>query len=991
MKLQLNFWLVMLFSLIFINVSSQNLYLKNIKLSQNSNHYIYQATNNTVFIGSIDGLNIFDGRKNKIYRPSMYNMIGNNIQSDFFEDDSSHIWFSTYKALHEYIESNDDFNYYQFNDEGGKIIEADYRVIHKKKDTLWVQAENFTFLFDTKSKSVIKRVKSNSPDYSTFKIHKTNAGYQLICGGGEGLKIINMSKKFTVTDTFVDKNFSIYSIELMSDCLLAIGTFDGQLIHYNICTKTPLSNNKITNVGISKIQKFSDTTILMSIDDIYLFDINKNMVIKRIVTIDNYSSKSHAINTFHLGIDSTLWFSIEGKGCFNKKINKQKFSSDFKQETEGYSITRIEKIGNKGMIFIAKRKNDFSIFDTNGKLIKEVKSIQGRNNFSIHASLRLQNGDILFESIFGFYLISGMDYKLTKLNNESKNNKPIFQIIKANSDYYCLMSNGEIHSLTLSKNSFNIKSISINEITKGKITTNIISYKNDIFLSSNDEKIISISKQGNDITKNKEYSISGQIKCITDSETKDSFYIGTVNGLYKCSSLNNGYRKLLDKNKLLSQTIYSIFKDKINNLWLSSNSGILKLNPKTLSIHQFKKKDGIQAEEFNSNAFLKLSENHILMGGLNGVNSFDPNKITLSDYQPLVYISSVLVNDEPYKIINSNSINIIKLPYSENTISFTFHSTDYSDIESTKCKYKLIGKDKNWVISSSVDGSARYSNLSPKKYQLSILGSNSDGIWNNKPRNISITILPAWYQTWWFKVIALMGVIGSVYYLFRLYHKRKIREKDFQLREQKMLLEKQLALEAERTRIAGEMHDDLGGGLTTIKFLSQKILRKVEDKNHKSQIQKIVNHTQNLVTNMSEIIWAMNSGFDTLDSLIAYTRRYANEYLLEHELKLYFKINGNTKGIKLSGEKRRHLFLIIKESLHNVVKHADASNVEINFEVNDNLNIIIKDNGKGINNENLLGNGLKNMKNRIEKINSKIEFINNNGTSIKLSIPVITN
>ena len=124
---------------------------------------------------------------------------------------------------------------------------------------------------------------------------------------------------------------------------------------------------------------------------------------------------------------------------------------------------------------------------------------------------------------------------------------------------------------------------------------------------------------------------------------------------------------------------------------------------------------------------------------------------------------------------------------------------------------------------------------------------------------------PFW-QTWWFILSSLALLAFAVWYLIRSYYQRQLEKKNILLREQQLILEKQTALQAERTRIAAEMHDDLGGGLTTIKFLGQKMLRKITDVEHKTQLTKIVDNSQHLVSNMSEIIWAMNAGFDTLDS-----------------------------------------------------------------------------------------------------------------------------
>lgn len=245
------------------------------------------------------------------------------------------------------------------------------------------------------------------------------------------------------------------------------------------------------------------------------------------------------------------------------------------------------------------------------------------------------------------------------------------------------------------------------------------------------------------------------------------------------------------------------------------------------------------------------------------------------------------------------------------------------------------------------------------------------------------------YTSFFVPLILAVILIWFVIFYQKKKHKNQLEKKDLLLREQNLIITKQQALEVERTRIAAEMHDDLGGGLTTIKFLSQKMLRKIDDEKQRSQIEKIVLHAQTLVGNMSEIIWAMNAGFDTLESLIAYTRRNAHEYLDEHEIKLIFDVKGEIEGYQISGEKRRHIYLTIKEAIHNIVKHANATKVELHFEIQEELSIIIQDNGKGISNsDNLLGNGLKNMKHRMDQINGKIDFQTENGLKIEIKIPV---
>lgn len=237
---------------------------------------------------------------------------------------------------------------------------------------------------------------------------------------------------------------------------------------------------------------------------------------------------------------------------------------------------------------------------------------------------------------------------------------------------------------------------------------------------------------------------------------------------------------------------------------------------------------------------------------------------------------------------------------------------------------------------------------------------------------------------------------GILIWFVITYQKKKnefeLEKKDQKLREKELIIQRQQALTNERTRIAAEMHDDLGGGLTTIKFLSQKALRKINDPEQKIEVEKIVTNAQTLVNNMSEIIWAMNAGFDTLENLIAYCRRFSREYLDDHEVQLSFSSTGDLDKYQISGEERRNIFLVVKESLHNTIKHANATLVIINFSISDNhLFLRIQDNGIGLSNEvSVFGNGLLNMQKRIEMIEGSISFLSEDGLKVNIKLPLKT-
>ncbi len=206
--------------------------------------------------------------------------------------------------------------------------------------------------------------------------------------------------------------------------------------------------------------------------------------------------------------------------------------------------------------------------------------------------------------------------------------------------------------------------------------------------------------------------------------------------------------------------------------------------------------------------------------------------------------------------------------------------------------------------------------------------------------------------------------------------------------------EKQLAVveakQEERNRISTDMHDELGSGVTAIRLMSEIVKTKMKD-NTLPEIDKISNNANDLLSKMNTIIWTMSSSNDKLDNMIAYTRSYALEYFESTNIDCHFESAENIPAVEMSGEKRRNVFLCVKESLNNIVKHSKASDVWIKVIVLSGiLEIQIHDNGVGINLQKLreFGNGLNNMKKRIESIDGNFSIVNKDGTTTTLTVPL---
>ncbi|MEP7171225.1 MAG: ATP-binding protein [Bacteroidota bacterium] len=209
----------------------------------------------------------------------------------------------------------------------------------------------------------------------------------------------------------------------------------------------------------------------------------------------------------------------------------------------------------------------------------------------------------------------------------------------------------------------------------------------------------------------------------------------------------------------------------------------------------------------------------------------------------------------------------------------------------------------------------------------------------------------------------------------------------------KKKIESQQAIITDRNRISADLHDDIGSGLTKITLLSELIKRESAQPEVLTGNEKIADTLKDMSGNLSEIIWTLNSKNDYLDNLFAYMRRYAAEYFEDSAIDLKIKSPSEIPRVHLTGEQRRNIFFVMKEALHNIVKHSDATEVQLNFIIHNNtLAVTVHDNGKGFQNSNGVqshsGNGLENMRNRMQSINGTFSLENINGTKIILELPL---
>jgi len=461
-------------------------------------------------------------------------------------------------------------------------------------------------------------------------------------------------------------------------------------------------------------------------------------------------------------------------------------------------------------------------------------------------------------------------------------------------------------------------------------------------------------------------------------------YLATTDGLYFFN--NNDFqitKKTIDNKTITSANISSLLKTG-DRFWMFGEKGIYYRDEKNDVVRTFTIEDGLPSNEFSLSALAYKPGGRCIAGTSNGLVSFVPDQVQYEIYPPRAQVTNIYINDIPdSSLANPNEIESLDLSYKQNTFSFDFTPIAFQHATQCSFEYMLEGYDDTWIKSGPANYT-RYSKIPPGDYvfHLRVLGSMNKV--SPYIKTLNVHIAKAFWQTTFFRALAVLVILAIGWVITRWNFNRKILK-------QQQEFEKQQVIERERTRIATDMHDDLGAGLSRIKFLSQSIShRKIDDDSIKTELEKITGYSDEMTEKMGEIVWALNEKNDTLADLVAYSRSYAIEYLANHNIACHADTPLGLPGTFIAGETRRNIFLSVKECLHNIVKHAGATCVNFRVELGNRIRITIHDNGKGIdwNNKRAFSNGIQNITKRMKDINGDVKFHNEKGTKVVLTIPL---
>ena len=505
-----------------------------------------------------------------------------------------------------------------------------------------------------------------------------------------------------------------------------------------------------------------------------------------------------------------------------------------------------------------------------------------------------------------------------------------------------------------------------------------------------------------------------------------ALWMGTVGGGL-CRLKAGGFVKIGSREGLPNNTISWIQEDGLGSYWLSSAGGIFQVPEEQLN----KCADGLAAQaDFISYGVADGLESTDCSGGFQPaggrsadgrlwfstrrtVVSLEPTRLQKNSVPPPVFIEQALADDQPLpegnppapKRAPRENIDPIserkpgtewRVPAGTQRLEFRFTALSFSNPEFVRFKYRLDKLDPDWMEGDPAR-KVIYGHVPPGHYRFQVTACNNDGLWNYRGAELRFYVQPRFWQTWWFQTIAYGSGAGAVVGLVladaRRRHRRRLSE-----------FEREHAIEFERSRIAKDMHDDLGASLNRISLLSQTAGVGLEESSPTAQyLRQIYVGVRELTRGLDEIVWAVNPRHDTLESLLNYLTRFTFEFLRGANIRARINMPVQVPDWRIRSEVRHNVFLALKETLNNCVKHSGGSEVRVTLQLaTEAFELSIEDNGRGFEVAKIEapppggdrfapGNGLANIRSRLEAIGGAVQITSagGQGTRVVFSVPVV--
>jgi signal transduction histidine kinase/ligand-binding sensor domain-containing protein len=500
----------------------------------------------------------------------------------------------------------------------------------------------------------------------------------------------------------------------------------------------------------------------------------------------------------------------------------------------------------------------------------------------------------------------------------------------------------------------------------------------------------------------------------------DAVWIGTWgSGLDRFDPATQTFAHYTERDGLPDNVIYGIEVDSQGFLWLSTNRGLSKFDPRAETFQNYDVRNGLQNNEFNVGAHFTSESGEMFFGGIEGFNAFYPERVTGNPHVPPIVVTSFSkLNEVVRRDLSPNEH--IQLSYKDNFISFEFAALDYTAPDKNEYAYMLEGQNQDWVYARThrhVD----YTNLRGGDYVFRVKGSNNDGVWNEEGVAITVTVTPPVWETWWFRGIVLLVLVGGAISGYRLRVRsiearrreleRQVKERTAELSRTNALLQQEIAerermeealarqaagaaVAAERSRLARELHDAVSQTLFSASLIAE-VLPRLWERNQdegRRRLEEIRQLTRGALAEMRTLLLELRPSALIEAELGDLLRQLAESITGRARVPVRLEVQGEP-SCSLPSDLKVAMYRIAQESLNNVAKHAEASQATISLRCEaERVELQISDDGRGFDLENVpvesLGLGI--MRERAEAIGAEMTIESEVGRGTVVTVVWIT-
>lgn len=955
MRNQLLFLVFFLFNLFLFKAQSTRLITVDDGLSNNIIYDIKQDNDGFLWFATENGLNKYDGYSFEHFKnnPNDSTTIASNVVRTILKDSEGNFWIGTKNGLC-YFKSNYSGFINILNSHNGLDIK-ELEILDNGK--LWFNTLGVAGVFNINSQDF----KFISKDYNSFSLTANNEKIWL--------SDVNGNVKFATDNPF---DLNDYDSDIGYRRQIHFGKFSKKLW----ITKKGLKHGKEVlllpklpnNIYSTKLLEIDENVILIGTNEgLYQYN-HQNELLKKIKLTSNSNSLNQQIRSLFKDKDGNLWVGTLG-GVFHIDYKNKYFEHTTLNQSNNV-VMGLEASDNK--LYVNLFGSGVYEYNVPTEKLKQLDYSRSKNKDELFVWDIKSDKNLLWLATNSGLICYDLVNRKSKNIHLKKGKEPfnsVFDLMNFDKNSMWIASHTGVHKISKTPP---IESLfaKVDIITETNIQK-IVVVKDEIFIATEGKGLLLFDRLKNTIKSiftidDKLFSIA-----IWDMVLDDEIiWLGTNEGLFKLK-VNN---PVLEETNVKNNIIFSIQKDDYNRLWLGSDKGLISYNIKTNFVDLFAKQEGVLNVEFNRRSKTQTKNGKFWFGGVNGLTHFYPSKIKENTTIPPVHITKLEVSlrDSSYTYNHRNTK--VVLPYHQNTISLDFVALNYTNSSKNKYKYQLVGRDKNWVLDKG-NRFSRYSDLDPGTYTFKVIASNNDGIWNTNGDELLIEITPPFWEKWWFKTIVIL-VLGLI--MYSIYYIR---------------VKRLLAVERMKLRIASDLHDEVGSGLSGIALTSDMLEQQYKQGEIRPQLlSRITKNARNLAATLDDIVWLINPEKESLEDFILKAKTLAKETLYNLDVQFVEEINDLDGKKILSADQKRNLFLFVKEVLNNIVKHAKANSVIFSLKLKSkNLVICIQDDGIGFNTTQKTGrNGIKSLHNRALALKGTliIDSKDQKGTRVKLQIKI---